>query len=68
LNGADNVIIDGSVNKTGAASLALSNTNTGGTVQYINDAASNTVRYCAIQGVTTSASSGVVLFSTGDRE
>jgi hypothetical protein len=68
LNGADNVIIDGSVNKTGgAASLTLSNTNTGGTViQYINDAASNTVRYCAIQGVTTSASSGVVLFSTGD--
>jgi hypothetical protein len=29
LNGADNVIIDGSVNRTaGAASLALSNTNT----------------------------------------
>jgi hypothetical protein len=52
LNGADNVIIDGSVNKTGAASLALSNTNTGGTViQYINDATSNTVRYCAIQGL-----------------
>jgi hypothetical protein len=42
----------------------LSNTNTGGTVIHINDATSNTVRYCAIQGVT--ATSGVVLFSTGD--
>jgi hypothetical protein len=66
LNGADNVIIDGSVNRTGAASLALSNTDTGGTViQYINDATSNTVRYCAIQELLL-ASSGVVLFSTYD--
>jgi hypothetical protein len=67
LNGADNVIIDGSVNRTaGAASLALSNTDAGGTViQYINDATSNTVRYCAIQELLL-ASSGVVLFSTYD--
>jgi hypothetical protein len=67
LNGADNVIIDGSVNRTaGAASLALSNTDAGGTViQYIMTQLQIQLDIVLFR-VTTSASSGVVLFSTGD--
>ena len=70
LNGADNVILDGSVNGLGSTkSLVITNTNasnTGGTstIRFINSAESNTVRYCIIKGSETSALSGVIFFST----
>ncbi|MDP2423181.1 MAG: hypothetical protein Q8M23_02435, partial [Bacteroidales bacterium] len=67
LNGADNVTIDGRVNQTGSTkSLTIANTNTGGAViQLIADATANTIRYCIVRGVTISATSGVIIFSTG---
>ncbi|WPR71439.1 hypothetical protein SLW70_16110 [Flavobacterium sp. NG2] len=67
LNGANNVIIDGRVNQTGATkNLNFINTNTAGSVvQFINDASNNTIKYCTIQGVTTSITSGLIVFSTG---
>jgi hypothetical protein len=67
LDDADNVTIDGRVNQTGTTkSLTIANTNTGGAViQFIDDASANTIRYCTIQGVTTSATSGLIVFSTG---
>ena len=66
LNGADNVTIDGRVNATGSSKdLVISNTNTGGSVfRFINDATYNTVKYCKIHGVNSSASNGIILFST----
>ncbi|MCX6308171.1 MAG: hypothetical protein NTY32_04815, partial [Bacteroidia bacterium] len=68
LNDADNVTIDGRVSRTGITkSLTLSNTNAGGSVfQFFNDATANTVRYCIIQGVNSSATSGLIIFSTGN--
>ncbi len=67
LNGADSTTIDGRVNQIGSASLTLSNTNTAGQIlQFITDATSNTIRYCTIQGVTTSAAGGLVVFGIGD--
>ena len=66
LNGADNVTLDGRVNQTGTANLVVSNTNTGGTtIRLIGDACSNTVKYCDIQGVSSSASMGTIFFSAG---
>ena len=67
LNGADNVTIDGRVNQTGSTkSLTIANTNTGGVViQFINDAIANAIRYCFLQGVNTSVTSGLIVFGTG---
>ncbi|MDP3916366.1 MAG: hypothetical protein Q8R96_21780 [Bacteroidota bacterium] len=66
LNGADNVTIDGRANLMGEASLTIENTNTAGPVfRFINDATNNTIRYCNVKGVTTSATSGLIVFSTG---
>ncbi|MCX6156763.1 MAG: T9SS type A sorting domain-containing protein [Ignavibacteriae bacterium] len=72
LNGADNVTIDGRVNQAGNADLTITNNNissTAGTstVRFINDAVSNTVKYCYLKGSTninSSAAGGIVLFST----
>jgi hypothetical protein len=70
LNGADNVIIDGRVNATGSdKSLTISNTSAvamagTSTIRFINDASSNTVQYCILQGSSSSSLAGTVLFST----
>jgi hypothetical protein len=69
LNGADNVEIDGRVNATGAAvSLTITNTNTSSgttsTIRFVNDASTNTIRYCQIKGSQTNAASSIVFFST----
>ncbi len=67
LNGADNVTLDGRVNQTGTTrSLIISNTRTNGyALRYIADASTNTVKYCTLKGVTTTAAAGVVFFSSG---
>lgn len=63
-SGCSRYIIDGRVNQTGAIDLVLENTNTSGyTLQLINDASYNTMRYCNIKGVNVS--SAVVYFNTG---
>ena len=70
LNGADNVTIDGRANATGSTkSLTISNTSavaTAGTstIRFINDASSNTVKYCTLKGSSTDAAAGIVFFST----
>ena len=69
-NGAGNVTIDGSVNGVGAAKdLMISNTSvsaTAGTstIRFINDATTNTIKYCTLKGSTMDATGGVVFFST----
>jgi hypothetical protein len=71
LNGADNVTIDGRVNGTGITkSLTISNTSTGSTagtstIRFINDASSNTIKYCTLKGSSTDAAAGIVFFSSG---
>jgi hypothetical protein len=65
LNGARNVIIDGAAggntkylairNESGAAPVIV----------FINDAVRDTIKNCVIEGATVSATSGVILFSTG---
>ena len=68
LDGADNVTIDGRVNQAGNKDLTLVNTNVsaGGTVstiRFVNDASSNTVKYCNVKGITGTAS-GIIFFHT----
>jgi gliding motility-associated-like protein len=71
LNGADNVTIDGRVNKAGPADLTISSTNSSivipvSTIQFRNDASNNFVRYCKILGTPPINSiSGTILFTTG---
>ncbi|AWI24595.1 Ig-like domain-containing protein [Flavobacterium pallidum] len=66
LNGGNYWTIDGRSGGTGSnKDLQISNTNTtGAVIQFINDASNNIVRYADVRGVNTSATSGVVLFST----
>jgi hypothetical protein len=66
LNGAQFLTIDGRPGGVGAAKeLSIANTSTSGVaLRFINEASSNTVQYAILQGVNTSASSGVVVFST----
>lgn len=67
LNGADNVIIDGRVNQSGAASMSLiNNNNTSGarTVEWINSAQNNTLQYCIVKGAGTSLTQGTLNIST----
>lgn len=66
LNGASNVTIDGRPGGTGTTSqLTIANTSTSGVaLRFINEAGGNTVCYTALKGVNTSATSGVVVFST----
>lgn len=71
LNGADNVTIDGRVNKVGPADLTISSTNSSigipvSTIQFRNDASNNFVRYCKILGTPPINSiSATILFTTG---
>ena len=67
LNGCTFVTIDGS-NSGGlspSGDLTISNTNTSGaTIQFINAASNNVVQRATLKGVSTSASNGIVFFST----
>lgn len=67
LNGADGLTIDGSFGGSGRY-LTFRNLNTGtsaSTLLFINDASSNTVRNCVVEGASTSPTLGVIGFSTG---
>lgn len=70
LNGADNVTIDGRVNAMGSTTdLSISNLSTSPTagtsaLRFLNDATTNTVKYCTISGASTSASNGILFFSS----
>ena len=65
LNNAKNITFDGRVNQTGVKNLIIANTATAGyAVQLINDATANTIKYCTINGVNTSTTSGTIVFST----
>lgn len=69
LNGADNVVIDGRLNQTGAKNLTISNTSTSSTagtstIRFINDASSNTIKYANIKGSTLDVTGGIINFST----
>ena len=68
LNGSKNYIFDGRVNATGSTvDMVIANTNTAGYVfQFINDATYNTLKYCNIEGVNTSTSSGDIYFNTAN--
>ena len=65
-NNAKYITIDGRVGGIGSTrDLVIQNLNTGSTanaIQFINDAANNTVKYCYIKGSNTSVSNGVVAF------
>jgi len=65
LNGANNVTIDGL--NSGGNSLTFSNTATGAssTFRFIADASNNIIQNCTIQGSASTASNGVIMFSTG---
>ncbi len=65
LNGADRVTFSGL--PFGGLSLLIRNTSatTGAAIRYINDASSNSILSCVVEGANTSTSSGVVFFSTG---
>jgi hypothetical protein len=65
LNGADRVIIDGRFGGSGRY-LTFRNTDSGtdaNTFLFLNDASSNTVRHCIVEGA--GAGSGVIYFSSG---
>jgi hypothetical protein len=70
LNGADLVTIDGRVNGVGSLyDMTISNASTSaaaGTsvIRFINDATSNMVAYCIINGSSASATDGTITFST----
>jgi hypothetical protein len=73
LNGANNVIIDGRVNKTGAAaSLTIQNNSAAGgavAVDFVNSAQYNILQYCKIKAQLADNSRGVVFIgssSSGD--
>jgi hypothetical protein len=70
LNGADNVTINGSLNGLNAEKdLVITNTSvssTAGTstIRFINDAISNTVKYCNLKGSSIATAGGILFFST----
>ncbi|MEO8770666.1 MAG: hypothetical protein ABI402_11290 [Ferruginibacter sp.] len=69
LNGAKYIIFDGRQAGSGTAkSFTISNTNnSGNTIQFINDAQNDVVKYCIIKGMrSTSALNGTILFSTAN--
>jgi hypothetical protein len=67
LSGADNVIIDGRVNRSGSSiDLSIINTNTtagASTIRFVNSADYDTIKYCTIKGSASSATKGVIFFS-----
>ena len=67
LNTATNVTIDGRAGGVGPSQSTISNTLTtvtGGAVRLINGASRNTIQFCTLTGVETTATAAVVLFST----
>lgn len=68
LNGSDNVIFDGRVNKAGSSTdLTIRNTNTGTssvTIQISNSAQNNTVKYCSVQGGGGASTNGTIILGT----
>jgi hypothetical protein len=67
LNGADFLTIDGL--NSGGNSLTISNTSTSSTagtstIRFINGATGNIVTRCTIQGSSTVAAGGTIVFST----
>ncbi len=67
LDGATNVTIDGRVNRSGAADMTISNTNTGtsaSVIRFTKSASTNTIAYCYLKGSGTGASNGILNFST----
>lgn len=66
LNGADNVIVDGRQGGVGAPhSLVMTNANTSGsTIQYINDAQNNIVRFVDVRGSASATTNGVIVIGT----
>lgn len=70
LNGARNVTFDGRVNGTGTPyEFTVTNTNTSNTsgnstIRFINNAQSDTLRYCVVRGASTATTGGVVYFAT----
>jgi hypothetical protein len=66
INGGNYWIIDGRQGGTGTSKdLTIGNTNTSGTaIRLINEASNNSISYTTLQGVNTSTTSGVVVFST----
>ena len=67
LNGADKVTIDGRVNATGTTpSLTISNTSNTDprVIEFINAAQDNNVQYLKMKGASTSATLGIINFST----
>lgn len=60
INGADKLTIDGRFSGSGSY-LRFVNTNTGGsTFRFINDATNDTIRYCAVDGMRVSSTSGII--------
>jgi len=64
LSTATNVIIDGRPGGVSTPQLTVADTGTGFAVRFINGASRNTIEFVSIQGISTSTTSGVVLFST----
>jgi hypothetical protein len=65
LNGINYLIIDGRAGGSGPAKLTIENLDASGySVQFLNDASNNTIRYCTIKGINSSTASGVVFLST----
>jgi hypothetical protein len=68
LNGADNVVIDGRVGRTGSTpDLTISNANTGtsaAAVGFINSAENNQVSYCKLKGSGLGTGRGIIYFGT----
>ena len=67
-DGTDYVTFDGRPGGTGSSKfLTITNTSTstgGSAITFINDATYDTIKYCNLKSSYTSASSGVVIFST----
>lgn len=68
LNGGTNIIFDGRNGGAGTNKyITIENTNTASqAIRFINDANNNTVKYCTVTGINTTAATtaGVILFST----
>jgi hypothetical protein len=67
LSGADNVVIDGSVNASGTVKDLIinnSNTNTSSTIRLVDSAENNSIKNCTIKGSGTNVSGGIISFST----
>jgi len=70
LDGADNVTIDGRINQTGTPnSLTISGTSTGtgaSVLRFLNSAENNTIKYCNLQGSSTSSMMGIIFFAASN--